>query len=84
MVALAVEYLKDRHMTGRRLESCREPEAVLGEVFKGDARATETFAVLGGWECRAGTPPERARWFSVRIERPQAPTLFPKDTAQKT
>eukprot|EP00969_Alexandrium_andersonii_P115462 5106097-Alexandrium_andersonii.AAC.1 len=59
MVALTVEYLKDRHMSGQRLECCREPEAALGEVFKGDARATETFAALGGWECRAGTPPER-------------------------
>eukprot|EP00969_Alexandrium_andersonii_P104103 4594828-Alexandrium_andersonii.AAC.1 len=57
---------------------------MLGEAFKGDARATEAFADFGGWECRAGTPPVRARWYSVRIERPQAPTLLPKGSAQKT
>ena len=47
-------------------------------------RPPPDFAVLGGWECVDGTPPARARWFSLRLDRSSAPELFTKDTAQKT
>ena len=48
----------------------------LGVAFRADAKAEGQLVVLGGWECLGGIPPARARWFSVKLNRTNAPWAF--------
>ena len=48
----------------------------LGTVFRADAKAEGMSIVLGGWECRDGCPPGRARWFRVELTRATAPWAY--------
>ena len=57
---------------GRMLEILA-PAADLGEAFRADAKAQGSQVILGGWECLGGTPPSRARWFQVALDRRNAP-----------
>ena len=55
----------------------------MGELFRTDASAHDDYAVLGGWECRDGTPPHLARWFSMKITAAHLPEFFSKGSAKK-
>ena len=48
----------------------------LGTAFRADAKAEGDTVVVGGWECRGGCPTHKARWFSVRLDRRNAPWAF--------
>ena len=50
----------------------------LGEAFRADAKAQGQTVILGGWECLGGARPGEARWFSVRLDRKNAPWAFAK------
>ena len=53
------------------------PKAVgLGEAFRGDAKAEGSTVRVGGWECLGDCPPGRARWFSVSLDKGNAPWAF--------
>eukprot|EP00974_Lingulodinium_polyedra_P020409 1974757-Lingulodinium_polyedra.AAC.1 len=64
--------------------SCVPPACDLGEIFRGDARAEQDFAVLGGWCSAGGASTKDARWFSIRITEDMLPELFHKGSAQRT
>ena len=49
----------------------------LGVAFRADAKAEGQLVRIGGWECRGGIPPGRARWFGVTLTRANAPGLLP-------
>ena len=48
----------------------------LGVIFKADAKAAGQHVKLGGWECRGGLPPSRARWFAVELTKQTAPWAY--------
>ena len=43
-----------------------------------DAKADKGLVSIGGWESFGGTTPDRARWFSVVLDRSNAPWIFVK------
>jgi hypothetical protein len=84
MIRLTLTWILQELKGGRRTTDCRTPAAQLGELFRTDAKGEEDYVVLGGWECRAGTPPGRARWFSVTLRQADAPWLFAKGHGSRT
>ena len=49
-----------------------------GDFFRVDARAGKDCVVVGGWESMGGCCTQEARWFSVRLNRRNAPWAFVK------
>ena len=69
---LSTQLLKHRlHSPPRILNSSRE-------LFRTDAKATETGAWIGGWDTSQGDDPMFANWFSLEVESSWAPWLFCK------
>ena len=56
----------------------------MGEAFRANAKAEGQCVVIGGWECINGTPPSRARWFSVALNRRSAPWAFARGEPFRT
>ena len=78
-------HLRERlSKTGGHMTKCAAPTHSMGDVFRADAKATDDYAVTGGWEGVDGTPPHCARWFSLRIDRLHAPAFFVKTNRQQT
>jgi hypothetical protein len=53
-----------------------------GDIFKTDARVDQEKmgeVVLGGWECKGETPPEKAIWFSLDLTMENAPWVFSRE-----
>ena len=71
-----LEYIVKELEEGYRMAEVRPRGESLGPVFRADAKAEGQEVVVGGWECRGGTPARRARWFSVRLTRATAPWAF--------
>jgi len=69
-------FLADQFNEERRAVVIHPVVRVVGEAFRADAKAEGTEVVVGGWECLAGTPPARARWFSVNLCRRTAAWAF--------
>ena len=66
------------------MSDCKLPKAELGELFRSDAKAEADYIVLGGWESRGGTPPSHARWYSLRVDKADAPWLFERGHGSRT
>ena len=48
-----------------------------GEIFRVDAKADAGVVCIGGWESSFdGCPPNKARWFSLRLTRTNAPWIY--------
>ncbi|CAE8685181.1 unnamed protein product [Polarella glacialis] len=45
-------------------------------MFRSDAKAGDTIATIGGWECRRGADASQARWFFLRVNASWAPWAF--------
>ncbi|CAE7433740.1 unnamed protein product, partial [Symbiodinium sp. CCMP2456] len=45
-----------------------------GVAFRTDAKCSDGFVVLGGWECSGST--QESKWFSLRLTSAEAPYLF--------
>ena len=56
----------------------------LGEVFRVDAKAEGDEVAIGGWRCKGCQPTEDAAWFSVRLNRRNAPWAFARGEAFRT
>ena len=64
-------------LTGEgRVSQVRPVAADLGISFRADAKAEGQCVRLGGWECIRGTRPAQARWFSVDLNKSNAPCAF--------
>ena len=53
-----------------------------GCLFKADAKGEEDHVVIGGYQF--GEDLKQVRWFSIRIEKSQAPWLFARGHASRT
>jgi hypothetical protein len=62
-------YLAEKLSGDGRTTIVRPLSRTLGTAFRADAKAEGQTVVVGGWECLGGTPPSRARWFSLRLDR---------------
>ena len=56
----------------------RGPPKPGGEIFRVDAKADQALVSIGGWESFGGKGPGEARWFSVELNRKNAPWIFVK------
>ena len=77
-VLFAAKYLHNRFAWAQVSYNCKSPTLDLGEVFRTDAKAEGHVVTIGGWECRCNTPPQQARWFSLRLTPDTAPWAFDK------
>lgn len=66
------EVIKEAMTRPRRLESCPV------ERFRVDAKAEADLIVIGGWEIPASGRTEDARWFSIVLNRRNAPWAYVK------
>ena len=84
IVAMTLEWIKDRLLLGDRLSDCRTRDKERGLIFMADTKGDADRVVIGGWECRGGKPEAQARWFSLTILPTDAPWLFDKGHSSKT
>ena len=77
-VLLCLRWLRLRLSRGGRTEACiwRQPGSDI--LFRSDAKAEDALVVIRGWECKGGTPPTCARWFSATLDQDNAPWVFCK------
>ena len=76
-VRILLEYVKMQIS----LESMRKPRRVRErsrEAFRVDAKAEGECIVIGGWEIPRYKTGERGRWFSIRLNRRNAPWAYMK------
>ena len=83
MLLLILKYIGDELRRGRMSE-CRSRTKDLGEVFRLDAKAEGENVAIGGWRCRSGRPTREAEWFSVALNRRNAPWAFARGEAFRT
>ena len=69
-VILTLHYISREFANETFLVSARRPIYFQGDQFRTDAKCTDTFVVLAGWEL--GTK----RWFSLKLEQAEVPYLF--------
>jgi hypothetical protein len=77
-------YLAEKLSGDGRTTIVRPLSRTLGTAFRADAKAEGQTFVVGGWECLGGTPPSRARWFSLRLDRRSAPWAYARGEPFRT
>ena len=83
-VSFILKYISEELRTGRRCMRIRPRLPSLGPVFRADAKAAGQTVAIGGWECRGGIPPAKARWFAVSLDRGNAPWAFSRGEPFRT
>ena len=76
LVMLTLAYIKEMLKEGHAQISCRGPPPVGFDAFRTDAKASEDYFVLGGWETLTSLEPGQARWFSLKVTSKELPSLF--------
>ena len=76
LVMLTLAYIKEMLKEGHAQISCRGPPPVGFDAFRTDAKASEDYFVLGGWETLTSLEPGQARWFSLKVSSKELPFLF--------
>ena len=66
------------------MAGCKSKAKDLGEVFRLDAKAEGENVAIGGWRCRPGRPTRESEWFSVALNRRNAPWAFARGEAFRT
>ena len=61
---------------GGRLSLCRPISSTPVDMFRTDAKADGDDVVVAGWECRGGITPDKARWFSIRLDATNSPWIY--------
>jgi hypothetical protein len=78
-ISMILSFLSDRLsvQSGQVLGVGPDPETCRHrEFYRSDAKAEGEDVCLGGWECKHGVPPGKARWFSEVITRSGSPWVF--------
>ena len=75
MLLVILDFLADQ-LRGCRALGCREGSLDRGELFRIDAKAEGDEVAIGGWRSDGGRATASARWFSVRLNRRNAPWAF--------
>ena len=83
-IAFILTYFAREFENEGRMFKIRPVENYIGEAFRADAKAEGQCVVIGGWECLGNTPPGRARWYSVRLDRKNAPWAFSRGEPFRT
>eukprot|EP00435_Cladocopium_sp_Y103_P022226 s207_g5.t1 len=76
-VALLLKFVRKQIVT-EPMSKVREVEPDPIDAFRIDAKAEGDEVVVGGWESHDGGRTENARWFSIRLNRKNAPWVFLK------
>ena len=66
------------------MSPCAARACDLGEVFRLDAKAEGEEVAIGGWRCRGAASTREAAWFSVRLNRRNAPWSFARGETFRT
>ena len=69
-VILTLHYISRELARETFLVSARRPVSFLGDQFRTDAKCTDTYGVLAGWELSS------KRWFALRVGPAEVPYLF--------
>ena len=83
MLLVSLKYIAGE-LRRARMAPCRARAANLGEVFRLDAKAEGELVCVGGWTCLPGKPTRECPWFSVRLDRRNAPWAFSRGEAFRT
>jgi hypothetical protein len=83
-IALIFDLLSAELLGEGRVSQVRPVAADLGIAFRADAKAEGQCVRLGGWECLRGTLPAHARWFSVDLNKANAPWAFSRGEPFRT
>ena len=76
-VVILLEYIREE-VRRKPMRRVTVPSPSGADVFRIDARAAQDEIVIGGWETNGNAEPSRARWFSVRLNRRNAPWAYAK------
>ena len=83
MILLIIKFLA-AEIKRRRMSRCNAKARDLGELFRLDAKADKEEVAIGGWRCRGSRKTSDAVWFSVRLNRRNAPWAFARGEAFRT
>ena len=83
-IAFILTYYAREFEGNGRMSKVIPLENFIGEAFRADAKAEGQCVVIGGWECLGGVPPGKARWFSTRLDRKNAPWAFSRGEPFRT
>ena len=84
LILFTLDWIVNQLSTGRNVTTHKGRRKTVGEIFRTDAKAELDYVVIGGWESKEGADPKKARWFSLRIEKEQAPWLFERGHGSRT
>ena len=76
-VALLLQFVK-KQIAEEPMTAVKQVASDPVDTFRIDAKAEGEEVVVGGWESYDGGRTEKARWFSVRLNRKNAPWVFLK------
>jgi hypothetical protein len=82
-VAFILKWIADKLSSNLRLQKAPRISPGSRELFRTDARATESGAWIGGWETLLGEDTQNCRWFAVQVEESWAPWLFSRNNNPK-
>ena len=80
-IPMAVKLTMEFFLQSVTLAPVRVPRGIPragGEIFRVDAKADKAMVCIGGWETFGGKPSKEARWFSVKLDRANAPWIYVK------
>jgi len=76
LVKIILRYIEEELSSGRHMKTAAPLEESEVEAFRADAKAEGQTVCIGGWEVLGETPPEMARWFSIRLTKKNAAWAF--------
>ena len=76
LIRLIFEFLSDELKQGNTLLPVPLANERVVEWFRADAHAAGDEIGIGGWECLGGLDTKEARWFSIKLNRRNAPWAF--------
>ena len=83
MLLILMEFMRDQ-LADSRMIGCREPALDRGELFRLDAKAEGDEVCVGGWLCAGGLSTRQAPWFSVRLNKANAPWAYARGEPFRT
>ena len=82
-VRISLEFFAD-WVVQEPMKPPADPPGVAGEVFRVDAMGSDQGIRIGGWETYGGSDPAASRWFSVELNRKNAPWLYIRGEPHRT
>ena len=83
-ILLTLLWIIDSLESGHRMVPCRGRPRSRGELFRSDTKGEEDYIVMGGFESAFSDDPMKCRWYSLRVNKEEAPFLFEKGHGSRT